>query len=400
MSRTRIVFLSLSLLVVLPLASTNLLARNQPGDEDSLIKHLAVFTEALNLVNQAYVEPAKEQEVMAGAIDGVADALDPFSFFLPADSMAAYAQARAVGTRHSGLILVRDRGFIYVVGVAANSPGAKADVHLGDMVAEINGENTRSTPLWKTQTLLAQKAGTEVTLKLFRDGDFTAAKVVLGPYEAKPVEYQELEGAAVIRFSRIEAGTAAEAAAALSLAVAGEQSHLLFDLRGVSGGENEEAFKVAGLLVDGDLGSLKSRDDDLVHFRGSQPRWQGKIVVLIDRGTLGAAEVLANVLRQKADAELVGERSFGYAGRLRGVELPSGGQLWLTDAFYTGPDGEPLRESLQPDLFVSRRARGDGDATANKDGKKEKDKDVVLERGLERLLQEKEESAAPEQQAA
>ncbi|MCB1035636.1 MAG: hypothetical protein KDD47_17575, partial [Acidobacteria bacterium] len=70
MNRSRLVFLALSLLLVLPLVTGHLSAGDPTGDEDSLFKHLAVFTEVLGLVNQAYVEPADDQMLMTGALDG------------------------------------------------------------------------------------------------------------------------------------------------------------------------------------------------------------------------------------------------------------------------------------------------------------------------------------------
>ena len=78
-------------------------------------------------------------------------------------------------------------------------------------------------------------------------------------------------------------------------------------------------------------------------------------MILVDRGTLGAAEVFATVLRQKQKAELVGERTFGHAGRQGTAELSSGGRLLFTEAFYTGPDKKPLNEALKPDLLVDER---------------------------------------------
>ncbi len=81
------------------------------------------------------------------------------------------------------------------------------------------------------------------------------------------------------------------------------------------------------------------------------------MVVLVDRSTLGASEVLATVLRQKVKAELVGERTFGHAGRLGSAELSTGGSLLFTEAFYTGPDKEPIKEALKPDLLVDERSR-------------------------------------------
>jgi hypothetical protein len=136
------------------------------------------------------------------------------------------------------------------------------------------------------------------------------------------------------------------------------KGRLLIDVRGVCSGEPEVAYAVANLFANGDLGVLKRRSEELKAFNNAgQPAWQGKIVVLVDRGTLGAAEVFASVLRQKVKAELVGERTFGHAGKLGMTELSTGGRLLYTEAFYTGPDKEPIREGLKPDLLVDERSR-------------------------------------------
>jgi len=384
-NHNRLLFTGLSLLLVLPLVATNLFARNQDGDEDSLYKHLAVFTEVVGLVNQAYVEPADEKKMMAGALDGAADALDPFSFYVPPEALDSFNAARAVGPSRSGLMLLRERGFIYVAGVADGSPANQAKIQVGDMVAEIDGENTNLTTLWEAQAALASKDGTEVALKLFRNNELMDVVLRLGPFESRPVELADEDGTPVLRLFVIEPGTAAQAEAALAKVAQEKKDRLLVDLRGVAGGDAAEAYKVAGLFVEGELGSLRDRSAPLASFQGAKPRWQGKTVLLVDRGTLGPSEVIATVLRQKADAELVGERTFGHAGRLAGVSLAVGGELWLTDAFYTGPDGEPLTESLQPDLFVSNRGRVSDD-----DEGEEKKKDLILEKGLVRLLSDEE----------
>jgi len=113
-------------------------------------------------------------------------------------------------------------------------------------------------------------------------------------------------------------------------------------------------------------------------------------VLLVDRGTLGAAEVFATVLRQKVKAELVGERTFGHAGRQAVADLSSGGRLLFTDAFYTGPDKKPLKEALKPDLLVDERSRTylEKDVPIG---------DLILRRGVHRLLGE---DAEPAKKAA
>ena len=103
------------------------------------------------------------------------------------------------------------------------------------------------------------------------------------------------------------------------------------------------------------------------------------MVVLVNQSSVGGAEVLAQTLRQGVDAELVGQGTFGFAGRRTVTELDSGARLVLTDAFYTGPDGTPIKSPLEPDLQVDESVR----TYAEKDLPLE---ELTLRRGLDLLL--------------
>ena len=390
MNRSRLAFLALSLLLVLPLVTSNLGAVDPPGDEDSLFKHLAVFTEVLGLVNQAYVEPAEDDVLMEGALDGATDALDPFSVYVPSSGVEAYRRARVDAVGHSGLILLRERGVIYAVAVGKGSPAETAGLEAGDVVAEIDGEPTRLTPLWRVQNLLAKPAGSVVNLKIFRNQELKDLDLTLGTYASPAPEISEQGGVSVVKLFDFDDRATTAAATALKNAAQRASTQFVLDVRGVATGSERVAYAVAGLFASGELGSLKKRSEAVETFEGGASPWQGDLVVLVDRSSLGPAEIVATVLRQKAGAELVGERTFGYAGRLKEVPLPSGGQLWLTDAFYTGPDGEPLRSSLAPDVLVNVSPWLEDDSGDPKD--------QILERALSRLQEMAEESV--EQEAA
>ena len=361
MSRSRVIFFLVSFLLVLPILGDTLLRaaeRNEPGDEDSFYKYLSVFTEVLGLVRQAYVDQPEMDTLIAGALDGTTDALDPFTIYVPAKEVEPYLAARATGLRHSGLVLLKEHGVAYVVATEKGSPAEAAGIKAGDIVAEVNDRTTRTMPLWEIQEVLAGKPGTRVSLELIRVGEAVPVSFELKPFDPPPVGLSEVEGVPMLRIPSFEKGAADRVKALLQENAEKTRQGLLVDLRGVSSGEPDVAYEIAELFANGDLGSLKRRDKELETYSGSEPPvWQGKMVVLVDRSTLGAAEVLATVLRQKVKAELVGERTFGHAGRLGAADLSSGGRLLFTEAFYTGPDREPLQEALKPDLLVDERSR-------------------------------------------
>lgn len=355
MTRQRLIFLLVSALVVLPLVAGTLLAagKGEVDDGDSLFKYLTVFTEVLTRVRENYVDAPDLQRLLAGALDGTTDALDPFSLYVPAEAAAGYLAARTIGSSHSGLLLLKEHGVLYVAGVAAGGPASKAGVRLGDVVAEIGGENTHVMPVWKAEQMLAGAPGSVVDLKVIRFDEMKHVPLTLGTFASSPPSLVDRQGIAVLRLADFDATTPQAAESVLQSAKASGYNKLVLDLRGNADLDVEPAFSVAGLFATGEIGSLRSRGRAIATYRGlEQPVWSGRMVVLVDRGTLGASEALAAVLQQKAGARLVGARSFGHSGRQQLAELPSGGRLVYTDAFYAGPDGKLLDQALLPDERV------------------------------------------------
>lgn len=390
MSRSRIVFFLVSCMLVLPMLAGTLLRaadRTETPDEDSFYKYLSVFTEVLGLVRQAYVDQPDMDTLIAGALDGTTDALDPFSMYVPAGEVESYLQARNVGIRHSGLILLKESGIVYVVAAEKGSPAELAGVKPGDIVAKVGDRTTRTMPLWEIQEALAAKPGTKISLEMIRVGEAVPTTFELKTFDPPPVSLSEVEGVQMLRIPSFEKDTAARVAELLKDAGPKTRQGMLIDLRGISSGDSDAAYEVAELFANGDLGALKRRDRELESYRSDeQPVWQGKLVVLVDRSTLGAAEILATILRQKLKADLVGERTFGHAGRLGTAELSNGGRLLFTEAFYTGPDKEPIKEAIKPDLLVDERSR----TYLEKDVPMS---ELILRRGVRRLLGDETETA-------
>lgn len=381
MSRPRWIFLGLSLSLLVPLVAGTLRASSAKDDpsSDSLFKYLSVFMDTFSRVRDSYVEPPNVDQLLSAALDGAAEALDPFSVYVPADAVTPYQQARTVGTRHSGLTVLKENGVMFIAGVLPDSPGAAAGVRVGDLLAEIDRVETRVMPLWKAQEAFAGAVGTELALKLIRLGEVKELRLKLATFSPAGVKKETVRGVGVVRVPTIGESTAEQVKRALSELAGAGIDKLVLDLRGSSVTQMRGAYDVAKLFSRGELGSLRRRGEVVTQFENSDPTvWSGKVVVLIDRTTLGGNELLASVLKQKIDAPLVGERSFGYAGEQTSIALSSGGRLFLTDAFYAGPDGKPLREKLAPDHRV--------DFIAEEEGKPPID--AILERGISVLLGE------------
>jgi carboxyl-terminal processing protease len=386
MSRKRASFLVLSLAVMIPVVTGVLWSaateRRADDGEDSLYKYLSIFSEVFGLVRSSYVDETDARTLLAGALEGAGDALDPFSTYVPAEGVAAYERALAAGPSRSGLALADDQGIVYVLGVEAGSPAATAGFRTGDIVAEVDGRSTRDLAAWQLASLLAGEPGASLACKVLREGDELEMTLALAEYPAPAPHIERVSGQPLLHPGRFVEGAAGAVRPLLAELSAAGGDRLLIDLRGAAGGSTPAAYEIAGLFASGGLGKLAGRDGVVRDFGAAgEPIWKGRLVVLVDGFTQGPAEVLAAALKQRAGAKLVGLPSFGWAGERELVALEGGARLHLTTAFYTGPDGEPIADGLEPDLLV--------DDLAATFGEREKPvSERILERGLELLAED------------
>lgn len=388
-SRSRLSFLLVSLLTVSILLGSTLFASGDADGKDSAkdspYKYLSVFMEVFGLATRAYVDEPTPESLLSGAFEGSIDALDPFSLYVPAEAVKTFEATREIGNRHTGMLLLKERGVAYVVAVEPGSPAAKAGLESGDILSEVAGVRTREAALYEIQALLAGKVGTRLKIERLRFGQKATVELELAESPPVAVELRLEKGLAVLRIPAFHAGTPVDVKKSLETLQApgdllpGIAAHdkLVLDLRSTAGGDEKAAYDVAGLFAEGRLGALLRRGQELEAFSAPAAKpFAGRLMVLTDRGTQGAAEVLAAVLQQRAGAKLVGERSFGHAGKTELIALADGSRLQLTTAFFTGPDGKPLQEGLEPDERVRETEQEEGQPAT----------DEVLDRAIELLL--------------
>ena len=366
MSRSRSVFLVVSLALLLPVATGVLWsavtgASSDDGD-DSLYKYLSIFSEVFGLVRNNYVDPVAADELLGGALEGVGDALDPFSALVPDGALADYERAQSLAQSRSGMFLIKDHGIAYVLSVGEGSPAAAAGIERGDVVASLAGEDTRGEPVWRLQRRLAGEPGETVTARIVRQGEPSEKSVTLADYVPPAPRLEELRGVTVLRLARIAKGDAALVRALVEPLAAQGKTKLLVDLQGLAGGDADEAYAIAGLFGQGELGRLEKKGERVREFRSEAvPIWKGGLAVAVDGGTCGAAEIVASALEKRGGARLVGLKTFGWAGERSFVELAGGARLHLTTAFYLGPDGATIAGGLAPEILVDDLPRGFGD---------------------------------------
>ena len=251
----------------------------------------------------------------------------------------------------------------------------------GDIVSRLNGRSTRLLPLWEARVTLCGEVGARVAIEVLRKGKTMDFELELREFETEEPSVEIREGVAIVQIGQFEPGLVERLEGLLSTPEAVASGRLIVDLRSVAGGSVAIALAAADLFVDGALGELRERTEVVETFTSSRERlWNGRLVILTNRGSQGASEVFTVVLKQLAEAATVGGRTFGHAGRSASKTLSGGGEFFYTDAFYVAPDGTMLNEALAPDFRVTGASRRLGDGERSLD-------DLIIQRAIEVALE-------------
>ena len=350
---------------------------------DPVYKALDRLTETYDLVRREYVEPIDGARLVRGALEGMVRGLDPHSAWLDADGVRAFhedAEGRFAGV---GMALGQRGCALTVLEVLPDTPAAGASVRVGDRVRAVDGQDAQRLTSTEVIERIRGPVDTTVTLTLEgedgrRDLTLTRARVSVDPVDAR-----RLPGdVALVRIRAFQTGTASRVSEALRrLAQAAPLQGLLLDLRDNPGGLLRQGVAVADLFVeDGLIVRTAGRDPGRTRaYNGHAGAVLPKLpmLVLINRGSASASEIVAGALQDRGRARLIGARSYGKGSVQVLFPLTGGAGVKLTVARYTTPSGRSIDGvGLTPDLPV------DGaDETPPATGP-----DIVIERALAALI--------------
>jgi len=391
-TRTRLSVLLISTPLLAFIVFGGILGKASAGG-DQTFQHLRMFEDVVSLILNNYVEDAKVDKVMEGAMRGLADGLDPDSAYLTAAEvkdlqtsgpcvslLAEPCKSTAVGD--VGIELTRQY-YLRVIAARDESPAAKAGLQTGDYVRAIDGKAARDLSVFEGMRLLRGTPGSKVTLTVIRGNAAEPRQIELVRERAPGAIVSGKMLSPDLGYLRI-AAFGPDAAAKIKAQTAELQKtgakQLIVDIRRTAEGSFDSGLEAARLFVpSGTLAMIAGRDpaapkpvsqpparpsdapvkvsESAIKEKITAKTGDGAITVpvtlLVTTGTSGAAELFASALEGNKRAELVGERTLGRAAIQKLVPLPEGRGLWLTYARYTTPDGEAIQgHGLTPQLAV------------------------------------------------
>jgi len=315
-------------------------------DSNSTYSHLGVFSEVLSRIKMDYVEEPDMKAVTAGAINGMLESLDPYASYLSADQYKQYVKSQESAKADVGLGLSRRFGYLTVVDALPGSPAAKAGLGTGDVIESISNVSTRDMPLAFSQMLLEGDPASTIEISVLRTRrsepqtiKLTRANLVYPAVTAKLITDQG-EPFGVISTVSLATGRAKEIGAKIAELEKQGAKKFILDLRHCSTGDASEGIALANLFEDKGLitysqGQKIARQD--FQADASKQATKAPLVVMVNRGTAGAAEVAAAALLESKRADVVGEHTFGDAAIRKAITMDDGSAVILSVAKFYSP---------------------------------------------------------------
>ncbi|HEX2923602.1 MAG TPA: S41 family peptidase, partial [Chloroflexota bacterium] len=300
-------------------------------------------------------------KITYGAIRGMFETLgDRNSYFVdPQEREVSETQLRGGFQGIGANVELTADGKVRIVAPQEGSPAEEAGIRAGDIILQVDGRSIEGMNLIQAVALIRGPKGTKVRLTLQRDGEAEPLTIEVSRADIKveSVRSRSLDqNVAYVRVSQFGQQTAKELREAIQGLSKTNPSGLVLDLRGNPGGYLVSAVDAASLfLEDGAV---------LYELRGNGERQEYRVkrgnvattlpmVVLVDRGSASAAEIVAGALQDHQRARLVGEKTFGK-GSMQSVHvLSDGSSVHVTIAHWLTPNERPIDgNGLLPDVAV------------------------------------------------
>jgi len=330
------------------------------SSNDGAYRQMQVYSEVLSRVQSEYVEDPNIPKVTDGALHGMVESLDANSSYLTPAAYKALKAHKADAKGEIGATVSKRFGYADVVSVLPGSPADKAGIEDTDIFESIEGQSTRDMSLPEIRDALAGTPGSTVNVSVVRARKAEPQKMVITRdiVSIPPVTDKMLEdGIGYIKVDALTKGKTQEIATKIKSLEKSGAKKLVLDLRNASEGEESEGVATANLFLNhGTITYLQGQKFPREAFNADPAKAVTSlpVAVLVNKGTSGAAEVVAAAILENARGDVVGDKTFGDGSVQRTIDLPDGGALILSVAKYYSPSGKAIQENaVTPNVLVA-----------------------------------------------
>ncbi len=351
----KISLLALSVVLVLGVfVGVNVHGVRAAGEEAQAgaYNQINVYGEVLQHIQSDYVEVPSIPLVTTGALRGLLESLDADSSYLTPADYKAYKDDKG-GKAQVGIHVSKRYGYATIISVVPGSPAAAENLSDGDIIEAIGNQDTRDLPLAVIQFLLEGAPGSNLEIGVIRPRKAEPEKITLHRVivSEPPVGDTLYENSSIVYLKPIEMDHehVQEVESKLRAMNKEGSKKILLDLRDIAGGDMPEAIRLANFFISsGTITTLEGQKFAKQTFTADPAKainTTAPLVVLVNRGTSGPAEVVAAAIQDDKRGQLVGEKTFGEGSLQKTFDLPDGGAIILSIAKYASPSGKQFEDA-------------------------------------------------------
>lgn len=354
-----------------------------------ILKNLELFELVYKTVDMSYVDEPNPGKLMLTAINAMLQELDPYTVYIPESQIEDLKLMTTGQYGGIGSLIQQQDDKVVITEVYENWPAAKAGLLPGDIFIEINDRNVQQLKSSEVSDILTGKPGSEVKIKVDRQGEIITKTVVREEIKLSSVPYSGMinENVGYVKFVSFTQNSAEEVLNAFNDLKKKGMTKFILDLRGNGGGLLIEAVKIVNAFV--------QKDETIVWMKGRSETdktvWTATqkpldltipIVVLVDEGSASASEIVSGGLQDLDRAVILGHTTYGKGLVQRPLDLKYNAKLKITIAKYYTPSGRCIQK-----LDYTNRKEGSEAETISEENltkfKTKNGREVIDGRGIE-----------------
>ena len=317
-----------------------------------IAKNIDIFSNVIKELHVNYVDEINTNDLVKSAIDNMLEELDPYTVFYPESDIEEYRLLTTGQYGGIGAIIQQKDDFVMIVEPYEGSPSHKAGILPGDIILEVNDKSAKGKTTSEVSSILKGQPGTTVKLKIMPYGE---NKAVVKEIEREEIKLPNIEWSGLVddkigyvRLSQFTENAAKELKEEFLKLKDENIEGFILDLRGNGGGLLHEAVLIMNIFVDRDnlitytRGKTKDRN---VEYKTTFTAvdTETPVVVLVDRASASASEIVAGSMQDLDRGVIIGERTFGKGLVQNVIPLPYNSRLKVTISKYFIPSGRCIQ---------------------------------------------------------
>ena len=398
--KIQVLLLTSSMLIIafVLIGSLGVRASGASSSGDVTLKHIGVYSEVLYRVRAEYVEEPNMSAVTNGALHGLLESLDADSSYLTPSEYKVFKQKKSEGKASIGATVSKRFGYAAIISVIPGGPADKAGINSGDIIETVEGLSSHDLSLAAVKSHLIGDPGSRLELTIIRTRKIEPQKItVVRDVVSLPAVTEQMaaDNTGIIKAQVLTKGKAAEIAEKIKSLQKKGAKKLVLDLRNNSEGEEDEGVAVANLFLGkGNIGSLQGQKYEKVTYTADPQKkiTDLPLAVLVNRGSAGAAELVAAAILDNSRGDVLGDKTFGEGSVQKLIEVPDGSALILSVAKYYTSNGKVIQDTgITPNIPVASNdeivaiSEDDDSTTTDEPQKAQPKEDEQLRRAIEVL---------------